>query len=246
MAEMNILNGTYHGRLGRTTGVKWKNKEVVKGKIWSKTPNNETQTKSVRAFECLNRIASAIAKNWWQWLGLSDSKMLKHNAVARLLKDCVTGHTFTPAGFFPCFHKDGTNALLSHTWDNETKMLSFKAQTYLSGTLGRDFSWMVLVFDLKGKVYYVSVPPTKTVEISIYIPYENENEPFILLLNSVKDGKKYRLGGLVLNDFVVLETLYTELLRNSEWFYIADGEIAGTNYDSVTVDSETETIYITG
>lgn len=244
MAEVNLLTSSYTGKLGRTTGVKWKGKQIVKGKIWSKTPQSAAAKGSVRAFEALNRVSSAIAKKWFYWLGIKADKMLKHNAVARLLKDCVSNHVFTPSGFFPVFSKDGSNALISYTWNGETGFLSIEAETYKSGTVGRDFSWLVLVFDQTGKVYYIETPETKRIDTSIYIPLQSEQEPFIMLLNSEKDGKRYRLGGLVLNYLVVSEVFYSELSKSSVWFYEEETETAGTNYDSVTVDTEEETLYI--
>lgn len=244
MAEINILNSTYHGKLGRTTGVKWKNKEVIKGKIWSKTPENKAQQDSVRAFECLNRVSVAIAKKWWYWLGLKNTRMLKHNAVARLLKGCISNHTFTPSGFFPVFSKDGTNEITSLTYDNETHHLDLECSTNLSGTVGRDFSWLVLVFDREGKVYFAETPPAKSFTLNQYLPIAEGEEPFVLLVNSQKDGKKYKLGGLTLNYCVVSEVLYTELLKSSVWFYETEDKTAGTNYDTVTVDEQKEILYI--
>ena len=99
MAIQELLKASYTGSLGETTGAKWKNKAVVKGKIWSKTPNSKTQTDSVRSFECLNRVASAIASQWFYRLGIKAVNMHKHNAVAKLLKSSVKTHEFTPKSF---------------------------------------------------------------------------------------------------------------------------------------------------
>lgn len=96
MAEMDLLKASYTGSLGNTTGAKWKNKAVIKAKIWSKAPPTASQTASVRAFECLNRLASAIAKVGFKQLPLSAKKMLPHNAVAQWLKPTIKNKLWEP------------------------------------------------------------------------------------------------------------------------------------------------------
>lgn len=93
---MDLLKASYTGSLGNTTGAKWKNKAVIKAKIWSKAPPTASQTASVRAFECLNRIASAIARAGFKHLPLSAKKMLPHNAVAQWLKPAIKNKLWEP------------------------------------------------------------------------------------------------------------------------------------------------------
>lgn len=93
---MDLLKASYTGSLGSTTGAKWKNKAVIKAKIWSKAPPTASQTASVRAFECLNRLASAIAKAGFKQLPLSARKMLPHNAVAQWLKPTIKNKVWEP------------------------------------------------------------------------------------------------------------------------------------------------------
>lgn len=244
MAELNLLRGTYHGSLGRTTGTRWKGKEVVHGRIWSKEPPSDLQTSNVRAFECLNRVAAAIAKKWWYWLGIDAKGMHKHNAVAKMLKDCIATHTFTPAGFFPCFKVDDLAEITAWTWDNETKELSFTAKTDAAGTVGKDFSWLVMVFDSQGRVYMVETPPAKSMTAQFFVNTLSEAAPFILTLVSVKNGKKYYLGGLSLNSFVVNEVYYTTFMQAVPWWY-ADPETIGTDSANVTYETATETLVVT-
>jgi len=96
MAEINLLKAGYKGKLGDTTGAQWKDKYTIRSKIWSKAPPTEVQTKNVRAFEKLNRLASGIARTTWNYLPLNDKKMLKHNAVAKWLKPVIRNKKFEP------------------------------------------------------------------------------------------------------------------------------------------------------
>jgi hypothetical protein len=96
LARLNILQGTLRGKLGKITGCVWKGKPVIRAAIYSKTPSNMLQTASVRAFEKLNRVASAIARVGFAHTGLSAKNMHKHNAVASWLKPSIRNHIFEP------------------------------------------------------------------------------------------------------------------------------------------------------
>lgn len=94
MGKMNTLNAEYIGKVGQTYGVRQYGKSIEKAIPFSHTPHNVTQTRSVRAFEKLNRFSSYVAKTFWRYLNLSDKKMYRHNAVAQWLKPVVKDHSF--------------------------------------------------------------------------------------------------------------------------------------------------------
>lgn len=235
MAEQFLLKSTFHGSMGSLTGQKWKNKEVIHAKIWSKTPARPVQKDSLRAFEALNRVASAIAKHWWPWLGLKAVGMHKHNAVARFLAACVQNHVFGLGGFTKRFKSDGTAQINSWNYDKENGLLTFEAEAHLPQFTTRQQSWLVLVFDTQGRVFLCEVPTAQLIRRSLYIPAENEQEPFIITLTSTKDNKKYRLGGLSVNSYVINGILYTSFLKNSTWRFIPPN-IISTDSPNVSVD----------
>lgn len=94
MGKLHFMNGGFDGKLGMTYGAKQRGTHFVKATPFSHRPHNAVQTKSVRAFEKLNRFSSFVARTFWKYLNLSDKKMYRHNAVAQWLKPCVKNHSF--------------------------------------------------------------------------------------------------------------------------------------------------------
>lgn len=228
MATQELLKASYNGSLGETTGSKWKSRDVVKGRIWSKTPNNETQTKSVRAFEALNRVASAIAKQWFYWLGIKAANMHKHNAVAHLLKECVFGHVFDPVGFESVFAQNGTVRILSQSVDYDTGEISIKASTTYSPATNRKQSWLILVFTQVGKVLYCASPATTSVDFSFFAPIVPGDTVYIMALSSDKSGKKPVLG--ISSDFPLYQNgcFFSSRSLDSVWRFVAPGRAVAT------------------
>ena len=99
MAQLNLVKGEFKGTLGKFVGTKYKGKAIIKSAPFGVAPPTLKQTANVRAFEKLNRLSAAMAKNFWPALGLSDKKMLKHNAAAHWLKPLIASHQFEPLNF---------------------------------------------------------------------------------------------------------------------------------------------------
>lgn len=223
MAVQELLRSSYTGSLGETTGTKWKTQDVVKGKIWSKTPNNETQTNSVRAFEALNRVASAIAKKWFYWLGIKAVNMHKHNAIAHLLKGCVAHHAFNIYGISVVFPNNGTVEIGSSSVDFETGLVSFSASTTFNIGNNKNQSWLVLVFKQDGTVLLCETPPTKIYSATFYAPVVDGDEVYFMALSSERVNGKYILGGSSLPVYVINGRFYTSRVTQSIWEYVGDG-----------------------
>lgn len=198
MAEQKLIQGTFHGSVGTLTGAKWKDKEVVKQKIWSKTPASPAQKSSVRSFECLNRLSSAIAKAWWYKLGLSNAKMHKHNAVAKLLAPVVANHTFDPSAIEEVFKADGTGAISAYSFDPETNLLEFTASTTLDVSAASGNSWLVVAFSVTGEVFLCESPAAATITRSLFVPVPADTEPYVMVLTTQKDRRRVRYGGFAL------------------------------------------------
>lgn len=219
MAEVDLLKSTFHGSAGTMTGVKWKNQEVVKQKIWSKAPNSQKGTNSLRAFECLNRLSSAIAKKFWYKLGLTDKKMYKHNAVAKFLAPCVKNHYFDINAIEEIFVNDRSCYIGDFSFNAETKLLHFVAQTELDISPNSPNAWLVIAIDNMGKVYYCDSPKTAAVEVSFYIPIADGLEPYVLTIATTKEQKRILYRGFSISGYVRNRVLYTDLLSLSQWSY---------------------------
>lgn len=94
MATLNFISGSFTGKVGEHVGAKWRDKKTIRARQFSKAPATMLQTKSVRAFECLNRFASGISKAGFKYLGLKAKNMHNHNAVARWLKPLIANNEF--------------------------------------------------------------------------------------------------------------------------------------------------------
>ena len=223
MAVLNLINSSYSGSLGSTTGTKWKSKSVVKAKIWSKTPNNETQTNSVRSFEALNRVSSAIAKKWFYWLGIKAQNMHKHNAVAHLLKKCVETHRFMPIAILDVFKPNGTVSVNDFEVNYETGQIDCTFTTSYEVAVDKTKSWLVLIFTAKGNVLYSEVPQVSSKTVSFIAPIAENDVVYAMALSSAKLKKGYDLGGYGLPMYVVDGCLYTTNLQQSIWEYVGAG-----------------------
>lgn len=221
MATQKLIQGTFEGSAGTLTGQRWKDKKVVKQKIWSKAPASPAQKSSVRSFECLNRLSSAIAKTWWYKLGLSNAKMHKHNAVAKLLAPVVANHTFDPSAIEEVFKADGTGVISAYSFDPETNLLEFTASTTLDVSAASGNSWLVVAFSVTGEVFLCESPAAATITRSLFVPVPADTEPYVMVLTTQKDRRRVRYGGFALKPSIAvfdvvlsnLATAYNESTR---------------------------------
>lgn len=240
MAENKMLIGGFYGKAGSMVGQKWKNKTQVHSRVFSKSPPTELQTESVRSFECLNRVASAIAKKWWNWLGLSDKSMHRHNAVAKLLRDSVSQHFFNPGLFGRVFKSDWTAFVSEYSWNRETKTLTAGVETALDVGPGGNASWLALVISPTGEVFLCQVPPSRSWEFSFDVPLPVDVQPIVMTLAAVKDGKRTKYCGFSIKGQeppigpVVDGCYYTSLTAAAGWRY-EDPETMATDSGNVRV-----------
>jgi hypothetical protein len=154
MAYFNLLAGNCIGTLGATYSARSKSGNVLKARPFSKSPSSTTQKNCVRAFSALNRISSKLSKSSWNLLGLSDEKMLKHNAVANLLKPCIQNHAFEPLLISQAIPASGliaySSVLLNPSLQNGTFDFSFNSGLPLQ----EDESLIFEVFNEKGVVFF--------------------------------------------------------------------------------------------
>ncbi len=115
MAFLNLLGGNFIGRLGTYYGARSRSGVVVKVVPFSKAPPTESQVANVRAFEALNRLASTIARIFWEYLGLNQGNMHRHNSVASWLRACIATHIFIPADIALVIPEDGSLSISAFT-----------------------------------------------------------------------------------------------------------------------------------
>lgn len=237
---MNLLRADITGSVGEVTGARYKGKSVIKGKIWSKAPANQTQTDSVRAFESLNRLSSAIARQYWQWLGLSANKMLKHNAVAKWLKPCVKNHIFDPENIADVIPSGDHLILSGFDVNTETGEIKAKIESTLDDMDTGKQSYWFAICDSKGTVYYSASSILPQQQLSFFAALSGQEPYYFLAFSETKteiNGKiKYVAGDFVVEMLVPSAELVPFTLSNPTF---AVNTAAG-NLVNLTLESSAE------
>lgn len=117
MATINLLSGSFNGKLGSLYGTKEYGKRFIKAIPFAHAPHNRTQTNCVRAFEILNRISAKVAKDYFYHLPLSSKKMSKMNAVAQFFKPLIKNHVFEGQNIQEVFGDEATFQVTNISFD---------------------------------------------------------------------------------------------------------------------------------
>lgn len=220
-----MLSGGMRGSVGQLVGQQYKGLNIVKTKSLNNTAQRKVNRDSFAAFSALNRVASAIAKQWYDWLGLKPDDTLKHNQVAKLLKACVATHQFNVNALAQIFPPNENVGIDSFTNNFETGQIIVKAHCNLQGEVNVNFSWIVIVIDKYGYIYYSGEQQAKTADISFYAPTLQAVGIQAITLASVKNLQEFKLQGYALSEISKLpivegETLYPKRMENVTSIFI--------------------------
>lgn len=239
MAQINILTSSYNGKLGTTYGIKQYNKHFVKAIPFSHAPRTEIQKESLSAFTKLNKVCSQIVKKYWQFLGLSDKKMYKNNALTQKLKTLINNKVFGPLNIYSVYQQSSTiqinqtdidndkNVITVNFIDNEIIKNNFKKQflmivfsenaiTYINEVTDKqNFFFTKNVSNTENAYYYFLVLSTK------YKGNQKIIESKILKLKN----NKYVLNGVW---YVLRLYWYNEPYVDNETLYLKDEELQMT------------------
>ena len=125
MGKINILKAGYSGKTGQTYGVEKKDRFIVKAVPFSHTPHNHSQNQAKDKFIGLNRIASAVVKKFWYYLGLSDKSMYRNNALTRAWKQALEGDVFLLENMEKVIPNVGALQIIENSFDYETLDYSY-------------------------------------------------------------------------------------------------------------------------
>lgn len=205
MGKVNLLTGSYVGKVGEQYGSDWKGIHCIKAVPFSHAPHSETQTKSVRAFECVNRIAGSLAKKFWKNLNLSDRKMLKHNAVAQFLKPLIFDHAFVISNWSALCRQDGNTFISQANIDRLAGTFSCAAVLTDIGTWSDSTESCVLLVDEVGKVVMCETFSGQSFSQSIMALLDPGRRYYCLLARSDLVRNKW-----FPNSFTIRECLYLD------------------------------------
>lgn len=153
MAFMNLLKADYTGKLGKTVGQKWRNKSVIRSASFGAQPPSASQTAAVRAFECLNRVASSAGHLFSNYITYDRSAMYPHNAFSSQWKVAVAGHTFNPASIAGLYPQSPLLRWLAFAVSTDRTYFEWAIAHQFPIVPGARFEGLVLIFDQYGRVY---------------------------------------------------------------------------------------------
>lgn len=225
MATVNLLKASFNGKLGEVYGTKQYGNAYAKAIPFSHAPHSNTQTKCVRAFEKLNRLASGISAVSFPFLGLSDKKMLRHNAVAQWLKPLIESKRFQPSKLAEIIDTGDGTEIVSLDVNLETNTLSVNAKTTKEVSVKDKKRWFVVVFDDNGEVLISSAPTIDFFTKTVTTPLSVNRMYYALAFRSEFSRNKFFLGDLSLTIPMIVKNgiLYTSNTEESENFEVVDG-----------------------
>lgn len=168
MGVLDYSRGAFVGKVGVHYGQKSIGSRQLKKIPLKAAKQNATQTASVRAFERLNRFASAIVKIGWQFLALSDKKMMKHNAAAAFFKPLIKNHFFDLNNFSEFAEQDYSVEITKFDRSADAATYTIEANVAAPIDKAHGKAWFVFVFDARGRAVYAEAP--ETYSISRVIP----------------------------------------------------------------------------
>jgi len=202
MAFFDLLKGSFTQKLGETYGSTWKGKAIIKAVPFSKAPPTKKQTDNVRAFECLNRLSSTIARIGFLNTGLDASQIHKHNAVAKFLKPVIKNHIFEPSNIKEVIPEGKNIYITALSFNKTTKnlIIGFDLSEKFVTVSGQQVFF--IVFDNKGRTYYSRLLNPARFSTSITLDHSADLVYYAIVFLSTPTKK-----GFILDNFNMMEGL---------------------------------------
>lgn len=94
MGKLHFLTGGYTGKVGETTGAKWKSVKTVRQYAVPSNPNTEAQRLVRNGFKDINAFVALFADQIRYLSALDTSRMSVRNAIVKLNKEMVAENAF--------------------------------------------------------------------------------------------------------------------------------------------------------
>ena len=225
MATVNLLKASFNGKLGEVYGTKQYGNVYAKAIPFSHAPHSNTQTKCVRAFEKLNRLASGIASVAFPFLNLSNKKMLKHNAVAQWLKPLIANKTFQPEEMANIIEPGSETEITNFKVNLQTNSITVSAKTRKEVSILKKKRWFLFVFDSFGHVLLAEAPKEDFFATTITTALSANRNYYAMAFRSDFSANKFLLGGLSITIPLIVQNgiLYISRLGESNKFTVENG-----------------------
>lgn len=236
MAQINILTSSYNGKLGTTYGTKQYKKHFVKAIPFSHAPRTEMQKESLSAFTKLNKVCSQIVKKYWQYLGLSDKKMYKNNALTQKLKDLIINKVFEPLNIYLVYPESTTIQINQANIDNDKNVI--KIDFFDNEIIKNDFKkqFLVIIFSENAITYFNETTDKQNYSFTKSVSNTENAYYYFLILSTKYKGNQKIIESKILklknNKYVVNGVWYilrlywyNEPYVENEILYLKDNEL---------------------
>lgn len=210
---------------------------VLKKTPLKSAPQSQSQQRSVRAFEILNRFAGGFAKIGFSYVCRRNPKLLKHNQIAQIFKGLIQNHFFSWNNFDRVGTLDDSCVLENFERNYDLNVLELQARTTAEVSKQEKKVWFVFVFDNIGKIVFSACPSSNT--LSAQIPINPNYQSFyrcVVFRSEWKIGKAQFYG---------FDTNLKTLISNGIW-HIPNSENPSAYYIEenriVCADSESEVV----
>lgn len=217
MAFFDLLKASYNGKLGETVGANYKGIPTVRSRTWSKAPASNIQTGALRAFECLNRLASALARVAWPYLGLLAVKMHPHNAIARWLKVLISEKTFDISRLKDVIPQSEKITITTFILDVNLRTLSLRVDVASGYAPAPGETLIVIVLDDLGRVYHEYAGPLETYQVNTGVALLDLRIYNVVAFTSHRVNGKAILDGLKIGADEIVQYSLTEQMTNERW-----------------------------
>lgn len=180
MGKLHFMTGGYTGKLGETTGAKWKSVKTVRQYATPSNPNTEAQQTVRGGFKAVNAFVALFADQIRYLSGLDTSKMSVRNAIVKLNKEAVAANNFDKSTLI--VSKGGLQKVngetatatankITVTWTKPTAT-NFTSEAVLVAVLVQEKSGMVEVVTAKADAETVSGNLAfETGDVDVYVYY---------------------------------------------------------------------------
>lgn len=236
MAQINILTSSYNGKLGTTYGTKQYKKHFVKAIPFSHAPRTEMQKESLSAFTKLNKVCSQIVKKYWQYLGLSDKKMYKNNALTQKLKNLIINKVFEPLNIYLVYPESTTIQINQANIDNDKNVI--KIDFFDNEIIKNDFKkqFLVVIFSENAITYINEITDKQNYSFTKNVSNTENAYYYFLILSTKYKGNQKIIESKILklknNKYVVNGVWYilrlywyNEPYVENEILYLKDAEL---------------------
>lgn len=161
MAIMNYSKGGFRGKIGCHYGEKQNGNLQLKKTPTAIPKHTQNQTNAVRAFEKLNRFASAVASVAFPFLGIKREKLLKHNATAKYFKGLIENHVFDFQNFGDYFVQDSSIILHIFSRSSDGRSFQVSAENLAPFQKENGSAWFVFLFDPNFRALLATAPDSQ-------------------------------------------------------------------------------------